>query len=246
MKKLFIGLITLIISLPINAQIKNGIVEYKKVKISKRFTEKNKKKLSKERLKKFSEIEDKMIEIQKKTIFTLSFNKSKSLFEAQKVLKNDDYKFSLGAIGPDASGAFYNSNEERVRSLHAYGQDFLIKGEKYNWLIQNDTKKIGEYLCAKAIIIKKFMTKNGERTTNIIAWFTPEINIPFGPIGYSGLPGLILELNANNYIYYTTKIKLNLKEEMSIKKPIKGISVSEEEFKNIGKKTMSDFRKNRG
>ena len=66
---------------------------------------------------------------------------------------------------------------------------------------------------------------------------------PFGPIGYAGLPGVILELEARNYKYYATKINLNPKKEIKITKPTKGKKVTQEEFYDIAIGTMKDLRK---
>jgi GLPGLI family protein len=76
----------------------------------------------------------------------------------------------------------------------------------------------------------------------ILAWYCPKIPIPFGPKGYSNLPGLILELKIGPIIYLATKIKLNQKEKMKVRKPTKGKILSEEEFDKMLKGL--DKRKN--
>lgn len=61
----------------------------------------------------------------------------------------------------------------------------------YSWnILEKETKKIGDFLCKKA-------TTNF-RGSEIIAWYTEELSIPFGPWKFKGLPGLILELYAIN------------------------------------------------
>lgn len=243
MKKNIITILFTAFSLIITyGQINNGEIIYKKIKLKKRFTEKNKN-LSKERIKKFSEIENKMDEIQKNTLFILLFDGRQSSFEAEKNLENKQNKFIKGAIGPDASGFFYNHNDKIIRKLHAFGQDFLIHKKPYKWRITNEKKKIGKYECIKAELEKNIQTKNGIKKIFTIAWFTKEINIPYGPIGYSGLPGLIIELESNNFLYYVHKINLNIKKNVKIKEPRLGKKVSDSEFSEIAYQTMSSLKK---
>lgn len=225
-----------------SSQIKNAIITYKKVKLKKRFG-KNNKNLSKTRLKKFSEIEKKMDEVQSRMNFILFFNGEMVTFEAEKVLMNKENKFTKAAVGPDASGVFYNDKNKNIRMLHAFGQDFLISYPKHKWNLVNEKKIIGNYLCNKAEIIKIIKTKKAEKKVKIIAWYTKDINIPFGPIGYSGLPGLIINLEANNYLYSVNKIELNSKKNIKIKEPNKGKKITEEEFKEIARITMKNSRK---
>lgn len=58
----------------------------------------------------------------------------------------------------------------------------------FNWIITEEKKKIGEYICYKATI-KNFRGRNYE------AWFTYDIPVPTGPWKFHGLPGLILEVH---------------------------------------------------
>ncbi len=76
------------------------------------------------------------------------------------------------------------------------------------WVLQNETKKIDGYTCYKATVSRVLYTEN-EHTVE--AWYTPEIPIPFGPIGYGGLPGLILQLTQRSVTYVTKKVTLNPK-----------------------------------
>ena len=111
------------------------------------------------------------------------------------------------------------------------------------WQLSNETKKIGAYTCYKATTMKIVNGRKGIIKTPVEVWYTPEIVIPFGPLGYNGLPGLIMELSMYNYKYYVSKIDLNTEKEVAIKKPTKGKKVTEAEFKEIGIETMSSYKR---
>ncbi len=108
--------------------------------------------------------------------------------------------------------------------------------------MHNETKKIGNYLCYKATTI--FVIENSKGTFNhpVTAWYSTQIPIGFGPIGYGGLPGLIVELTVQNIKYSMTKLMLNPKKEIVIKKPKKGKLVTEEEFNLVAKEAMGNFK----
>ncbi|NNC45957.1 MAG: GLPGLI family protein [Winogradskyella sp.] len=80
------------------------------------------------------------------------------------------------------------------------------------------------------------------KTIKVVAWYTPQIPINQGPDDYWGLPGLILEINADRTTILCTKIVLNPEEKDTIKKPEKGEVVTQEEYNNITTKKMEEMR----
>lgn len=54
----------------------------------------------------------------------------------------------------------------------------------FNWKIENETKKIGTYVCQKATL--NYCGRHWE------AWFTKEVPLNKGPYFFDGLPGLII------------------------------------------------------
>ena len=76
--------------------------------------------------------------------------------------------------------------------IHDHLLDF-----KWN-IIPNETKKIGNYLCRKAI--------SQYRDELYTAWFSDKIPISNGPYEFGGLPGLILQVENNESIISATKI----------------------------------------
>lgn len=85
---------------------------------------------------------------------------------------------------------------------------------KIQWkLIPDDAKEINGFKCNKAV---------GEfRGSDIVAYYTSDIPIPFGPFKFKNLPGLILEAyninSINKYRWVAQKIVINHKNDVQIK-----------------------------
>jgi GLPGLI family protein len=76
----------------------------------------------------------------------------------------------------------------------------------------------------------------------ITAWYTPQIPVNQGPGDYWGLPGLILEVNANRTTILCSKIVLNPDEKEDIKVPSKGKEVTKQEYNDIMKNKIEEMR----
>jgi GLPGLI family protein len=76
----------------------------------------------------------------------------------------------------------------------------------------------------------------------VTAWYTPQIPVNQGPGDYWGLPGLILEVNANRTTILCSKIVLNPDEKDEIKVPAKGKEVTRAEYNDIMKNKMEEMR----
>lgn len=139
------------------------------------------------------------------------------------------------------------------------------------WDMTGETKQIGQYTCFKATAAKKVdemdfrsmrrrdrddeKKKDSTKTSDdpmseievpkeilVTAWYTPQIPVNNGPGEYWGLPGLILEINADRTTILCSKIVLNPDEKDDIKKPSKGKEVTQEEYNSIMKKKMEEMR----
>lgn len=235
-----------VFTLEIFSQDFNGIIEYGK-KSEIQYPSKKYKDLKEENFSKFQEFQkmDRLISYsEKKMTFELKIANKSSFFEAKTILEtknNNILKIGMGLYG---SGKYYNNFSEQLMQLNVYGELFLIKKPKLKWIITKEIKKIGNYNCYKATTEIIINSKGKKRI--ITAWFTSEIPVSFGPLGYAGLPGLILELEVYKKIYYAKKITINPKEEIKIEKLTKGIRVTEKEFHEMVSSTMQKFKKNKG
>jgi GLPGLI family protein len=83
------------------------------------------------------------------------------------------------------------------------GTKFLVKDDynNLNWNVSGDNKVIAGYQCLKATTTF--------RGVDWIAWFTPEITLPYGPWKLHGLPGLIMEVSdaTSTYTWRIEKIE---------------------------------------
>ncbi len=206
--------------------------------------------------------------------YSLSFTKAECLYEEVEQLEKPEAQASGGVsfkIAFSGEGKKYLNLKENksITEDEIFGKEFLIVEpiEKPNWKLVNETKKIGEYNCFKAELLiqvtekqkeeyKEFLKKEEAKPSlfkmeepkdkTIVAWYTPEIPVSFGPKNYWGLPGLILEINEEETIILCSKVALNTKEKSKIKVPNSGDKVTQKQFDEIQKKKMDSMKNEDG
>lgn len=221
MKNIFTLFCLLLLNFTI-AQSKSGIVEYSIADINVPVKEGMAP----------NEMVQNMIEVGKTQKFILEFSNKQSVFAIKEGMRNekiDDYTFNLAK--------FYTTTEifytdlDRKEIIKKTEENILLKEEnvKYDWMISKESKMIDQYLCYKATATFDVKVRgNQTKKRTITAWFAPSLPYSFGPIEFSGLPGLIIELHKSYTTYLATKISLNDKE-IKITYPT-GKTMTEEEY----------------
>ncbi|MEY4835993.1 MAG: hypothetical protein RI980_2108 [Bacteroidota bacterium] len=201
--------------------------------------------------------------------YLLTFNKNEALFEEVVALEkpNPGQGGMTISVSMSGDGDKYMNTKDKISYTEEdlFGDEFVIKDSlpKIAWEITTETKIIGDYTCVKATYIEP-VSKNDleaydryqekikkEKTTlfqmkkpepqTITAWYTSEIPVSFGPNGVWGLPGLILQLENENYIYFCTKVNLKNNEKVKIKIPNSGKIISKKEYEKYEKKMQKQM-----
>jgi len=76
----------------------------------------------------------------------------------------------------------------------------------------------------------------------VTAWYTPQIPVSTGPGEYHGLPGLILEVQADRTVMLCTKIVMNPQVKEDINRPDKGEVVTRDAYNTIMKNKIEEMR----
>jgi GLPGLI family protein len=201
--------------------------------------------------------------------YTLTFNKTESLYEEAKALEkpsNNTEDFSVSISYASAGNKYLNLKEQTsVVEDNVFGKEFLIVEPlvKPDWKLSDETKKIGDYNCFKAELVipvtekqkqdyEDFLKRDAQKPALfkmsqpqdkiVTVWYTPEIPVSLGPDNYWGLPGLILEVNDGTAIVLCSKVTLSNKEKFKIKVPNKGEKVSQKKFDEIRKKKVDSMK----
>lgn len=96
---------------------------------------------------------------------------------------------------------------------------------RYDWKVSSDSKEIMGLKCYRATLHDVVM-----------AWFCPEIPVSEGPDVYAGLPGLILDLEDEKYVYRCMAIDTNSGSEIA--KVKRGKKVSAKRFEELRKQML--------
>ncbi len=118
-----------------------------------------------------------------------------------------------------------------------FGKEFIIKEEKeYTWKIHSgEQRDILGQTCIKATYLKD--------STTVTAWYAPKIQIPSGPDGYSGLPGIILAVSeGDKKVILATALEEHFTAAPAIEEPTKGEVVTRQKYDEIRKQKMKEMR----
>lgn len=74
----------------------------------------------------------------------------------------------------------------------------------------------------------------------MVAWYAPELPLPYGPDGYGGLPGIILRLDKNAVSTVITKLELSTNNNLTIELPKASTVISENEYKALTKRIFDN------
>ncbi|MCK8492604.1 GLPGLI family protein [Spirosoma sp. RP8] len=153
-----------------------------------------------------------------KLINRMSFLSQEEKDRAAQTWKNDDESKEKMKLAFNANESIYTySSDEPSESGYSWRRsEFLLYrnfdkdkktdiiemlGKTYviddslrtpTWKIGNQIKEVAGYICMKA------EAEDPIKKQKIVAWFAQDIPVPAGPERYTGLPGLILELNVND------------------------------------------------
>lgn len=208
--------------------------------------------------------------------YVLNFNKEESLFKEEEKLDAWAGATDTWGKNFTRGEQYKNVKDDAlVQSQEFYGKRFLVKDklQGIDWQMGKESKQIGQYLCFKAtatVPSKELAWYNfswGDlrspaaktdstkvetpaepeiRMTEIEAWYTPQIPVSHGPAEYWGLPGLILEVSADNTTMLCSEIVINPKEKIAIAAPDKGKEITKTDYRSTIEQKMKEMRDNRG
>lgn len=203
------------------AQKQSGTIYYKKKVKAKEFKNKSN-----------SNMHSMIVEASSKVVFKLQFKNTITLFQKEKKVFGDrktEVLSKLGSAGFDGKTYINHKDSLLLAQRHVGGETFLVNYPYpyVSWTLVNETKKIGRYECYMAI--GSYKNKKSDKAKKVTAWYAPGISLPYGPHFYSGLPGLIIQLDEGYNIFNLEKITFD-SNQSEIKKPQKGIKITSNQY----------------
>ena len=142
-----------------------------------------------------------------------------------------------------------------------FEKEFLIIDslKQYKWKLSEETKTIAKQLCKKAttMITSPQMrmrvsiggagnntdttanTPRAPKETELVVWYAENIPVSFGPDNYSGLPGVIMEIDQDNGATVTTAVEVSAKyPKKELVAPTKGEKMNRVQFQENMQKLM--------
>jgi GLPGLI family protein len=197
--------------------------------------------------------------------FELTFGNNQSLWKHVDEDENMDEMsgggMTIRMVAPGQNDVVFHdfAAGRKVEQRDMMEKKFIVTDSirKMNWKLTGETQTILGHVCQKAVAQRtgkrtqttmdngKIERKEVDDTTNITAWFTPDIPVPAGPEVQGQLPGLILELDMNNGRVVYKALEIQTKADVaSIKEPTKGKKVTPDEFTKEREKMMEEMQKN--
>lgn len=202
--------------------------------------------------------------------FELSFANNQTLWKqmeqdeqedmAQSSGGNGQMQFRMISIGADDL-TYCNLTESKRVDLRELGtKKYVVEDSirRMAWKMSDETKSILGHTCRKATAQRigtrmmmnmdngKMERKEIADTSNFVVWFTTDIPVSTGPAEFQGqLPGLILEIDANNGRSHYLATEIKPKADIAIIKEPKGPKrLTQAEFNKERDKMMEEMGRN--
>ena len=166
--------------------------------------------------------------------YNLDFNKEAMTFYELETMATEGQNLSFAKAFSGCYGIYYKDNDSDVAlnqvNNPSLGSVIVQKESKRDWELTSESQVINGLLCYRADSFN--IVDNGTRIFKhqVIAWYCPSLPFSYGPMGYGGLPGLILSLQVRNVIFAASKIDLDPKYDLKITKPSKGKLIKNAEY----------------
>ncbi len=162
--------------------------------------------------------------------YILNFNNEEMNFYSN-TPDTDNVNISFSFAFSGIHGIYYRKmNEITVfDSVDDYtlGKIIFKRDLNTDWKLHEESKKIQGFLCYKATTTIKYNNGVGDFEKDLIVWYCPDIPYSYGPKGYGGLPGLILEFQDGNTVIVAKKMVFD--KDVKILAPT-GETITEAEY----------------
>ena len=169
-----------------------------------------------------------------------------------------------------------NTYTDLAKQMQYEGREFFEKEflivdslKQYKWKLSEETKMIAKQLCKKATTMitapqvmrmRVSMGRGGENNTDttantprapketeLVVWYAENIPVSFGPDSYSGLPGVIMEIDQDNGANVTTAVEVSAKyPKKELVAPTKGEKMNRVQFQENMQKLMQEMQRGGG
>ncbi len=129
-------------------------------------------------------------------------------------------------------------NEKRTDLIEILGKTYLVQDslQKIDWKVMNQIKEVAGFICMKAV------TEDKVKGQKIVAWFTGDIPVASGPEQMFGLPGMVLELDADDgtVTVVATSVEMKKLDKELVLPKLKGKKVTNKDFDAVVSKYITD------
>ena len=172
--------------------------------------------------------------------YSLVFDSARALFTPVKTNNSNNFFNGWNPFESSATAVFTSLTANKSIAAKTFiDDDFLVTDTlvRLNWKITKDTRTIAGFECRKA-------TATIADSVILIAFFTDEIMPSFGPVGFTGLPGMMLGLAIPKMRmnWFATKLELVPVTEAMLAPPVKGKKLTRTELINTLKKEYTHHK----
>lgn len=150
----------------------------------------------------------------------------------------------------------------KIIATDLFGDAYLIGDtiKKQQWTLLDETKTIAGYVCKKAITTTKTFRQSVQlmdaskmpekpsmpapkpEETEVITWYAVDLQSPAGPENYTGLPGVILEVDIDKgtTVFLAQDVR-PLSDLTQLKAPKKGRKVTPDEYNKEMKRVIANM-----